>query len=248
MQQPPDGRGDLQSSTVNAWGIDHQVLSGTAWPAGSHIAKLLLAQSVVNVCCHRGTAGPLRHTAACCYALLCVLCHIPFVVVLLDGSSSNTSALGRPFISVECLLDCGPCLQINGPFFRAPDTGPVTLLKARNANYELKMIKMLPNLPSNIQLGGSEAIACRAILPSAERQNIPIIRGTVIEVTVPREHHTLTGHYPGVYAAVLMPQYLGSIEMQMAAAEPELLKGINQMIQAVEHVHAEGFVHMDVKV
>ncbi|DBA94264.1 TPA: hypothetical protein ACH3X1_001881 [Trebouxia sp. C0004] len=44
-----------------------------------------------------------------------------------------------------------------------------------------------------------------------------------------------------------MPQYLGSIEMQMAAAEPELLKGINQIIQAVEHVHAEGFVHMDVK-
>lgn len=66
-------------------------------------------------------------------------------------------------------------------------------------------------------------------------------------MTVPREHHTLTGHYPGVYAAVLMPQYLGSIEMQIAAAEPELIKGINQMIPAVEHVHAEGFVHMDVK-
>ena len=140
------------------------------------------------------------------------------------------------------------CLQVNGPLFRAPDTGPVTLLRARNANYEQKMIKMLPNLPSNLSLGGSEAIACRAILPSAESHNAPIIRGTVIEVDIPSEHHTLTGHYPGLYAALLMPQYLGSIEMQMAAAEPELLKGINQMIQAVEHVHAEGFVHMDVKV
>ncbi len=180
--------------------------------------------------------------------ILCAVCHIPFVVVLLDGSSSNTSALNKALISVECLLDCGPCLQITGPFFCAPDTGPVTLLRARNATYEQKMIKMLPSSPSNIQLGGSEAVACRAILPSAERENIPIIRGAVIEVTVPPEHHTLTGHYPGVYAAVLMPQYLGSIEMQMAAAESELVKGMNQMIQAVEHVHAEGFVHMDVKV
>ena len=76
---------------------------------------------------------------------------------------------------------------------------------------------MLPNLPSNM-LGGSEAIACRAILPSAERQSIPIIRGP--------EHHTLTGHYPRVYAAVLMPQYLESVEMQMATAESKLLKGI----------------------
>lgn len=66
-------------------------------------------------------------------------------------------------------------------------------------------------------------------------------------MTVPREHHTLTGHYPGGFAAVLM-SHLGSIEMQMAATEPEVLKGINQIIQAVEHVHAEGFVHMDVKV
>ena len=122
------------------------------------------------------------------------------------------------------------------------------LLKALNANYELEMIKMLPNSPSNIQLGGSEAIACRAIVPSAERQNIPIIWGTVIEVTVPREHHTLTGQYPGAYAAVLVLQYLGSIEMQMAAADPKLLKGINQMVQAFVHVHAEGFVHMDVEV
>ena len=140
------------------------------------------------------------------------------------------------------------CLQINGPFFCAPNTDPVTSLRARNANYEQKMIKTLPSLPSNLLLGGSEAIACRAILPSAESHNAPIIRGTVAEVIIPPEHHTLTGHHPGVYAAVLMPQYLGSIEMQMAAAEPELLKGINQMIQAVEHVHAEGFVHMDVNV
>ena len=109
---------------------------------------------------------------------------------------------------------------------------------------------MLPDLPSTLLLGGSEAIACRAILPSAERHDIPIIRGTVIEVIVPPEHYTLTGHYPGLYAALLTPQHPGSIEMQMAAPEPEPLKGmsLNQMIQAVQHVHAEGFVHLDVKV
>ncbi len=107
---------------------------------------------------------------------------------------------------------------------------------------------MLANLPSNPLLGGSEAIACRVILPSAERHDIPIIRGTVIEVIVPPEHYTLTGHYPGLYAALLAPQYPGSIKMQMAAPEPEPLKGMNQMIHAVEHVHAEGFVHVDVKV
>lgn len=180
--------------------------------------------------------------------ILCAIVCIPFAVILPDGSCSRTLAQGNTLISLECLLDCGPGLQVNGPCFCAPDTGPVTLLRARNANYEQKMIKMLPTLPSDILLGGSEAIACRAILPSAAEHNIPIIRGTVIEVNVPPEHHTLRGHYPGVYAAVLMPQYLGSIEMQMAAAEPELVKGMNQMMQAVEHVHAQGFVHMDVKV
>ena len=82
------------------------------------------------------------------------------------------------------------------------------LLRARNANYEQKMIKMLPNVPSNLLPGGSEAIACRAILPSAESHNAPIIRGAVIEVVIPPEHHTLTGHYPILYAAVLMPQLL----------------------------------------
>ena len=46
----------------------------------------------------------------------------------------------------------------------------------------------------------------------------------------------------------MMPQHPGSIEMQMAAPGPEPLKGMNQMIQAVQHVHAEGFVHLDVKV
>ena len=107
---------------------------------------------------------------------------------------------------------------------------------------------MLPNLPSTLLLGGSEAIACRAILPSAERHDIPIIWGTVIEVIVLPEHYTLTGHYPGLYAALLTSQHPGSIEMQMAAPEPEPLKGMNQMIQAVQHVHAEGFVHLDVKV
>ena len=68
-----------------------------------------------------------------------------------------------------------------------------------------------------------------------------------MEVTLPPEHHTTTGHYPGVYAAVLMPQNVGS-ETQMPAAEATLVKGVNQMMQAVEHVHSEGFVHMDVKV
>ena len=45
-----------------------------------------------------------------------------------------------------------------------------------------------------------------------------------------------------------MPRYAGSIEMQLAAEEPEMVKGMNRMMQAIEHVHAEGFVHMDVKV
>ncbi len=140
------------------------------------------------------------------------------------------------------------CLQVNGPYFHAPSTGPVSLLLARTADYKQKMIKMLPNQPSSNELGGSEALACRVILPSAEKSAVLIIQGSVITIVVPPEHHTLTGHYPGVYAAVVMPQYAGSIEMQLAAEEPELVKGMNRMMQAIEHVHAEGFVHMDVKV
>lgn len=139
-------------------------------------------------------------------------------------------------------------MQIDRPFLSVANAGPVPLLTARNAKYEQKLVKMLPNLPSNVVLGGAEAIACRAIMPSAATKNIPIVQGAVIEVDIPEKHNTLTGHYPGLYAAVLMPQYLGSVEVQMAAEEPALLKGMKQMIQAIEHVHAEGFVHMDVKV
>lgn len=139
-------------------------------------------------------------------------------------------------------------LQVNGPYFCASSTGPVSLLLARTADYEQKMIKMLPNQHSRSELGGSEALACRVILPSAEKSAVPIIRGNVINIVVPPEHHTLTGHYPGVYAAVVMPRYAGSIEMQLAAEEQELVKGMNRMMQTIQHVHAEGFVHMDVKV
>lgn len=64
---------------------------------------------------------------------------------------------------------------------------------------------------------------------------------------MPQEQDTLRGHYPGVYAALVMPQYAGSIEMQLAAEEPELVEAMNRMMQAIEHVDAKGFVHMDMK-
>ena len=45
-------------------------------------------------------------------------------------------------------------LQVYGPYFCAPSTGPVSLLLARTADYEQNMIKMLPNQPSSSELEG----------------------------------------------------------------------------------------------
>ena len=40
-------------------------------------------------------------------------------------------------------------------------------------------------------------------------------------------------------------RYAGSVQMQLAAEEHQLVRDLKQMIQAIEHVHAEGFVHME---
>ena len=65
-----------------------------------------------------------------------------------DVSSSNLAFQSPMFASTFV------CLQFNGPFFRAPDTGPVSLLLARTTDYKQKMIKMLLTSPQAMNLEG----------------------------------------------------------------------------------------------
>ena len=88
--------------------------------------------------------------------------HIPLLWYGFMGQAVTHRHQATP--STDALL-IAACLQINGSYFHAPDTGPVTLLKARHANYEQMVIRMLPNFPSNTVLGGAEAIAGIAMLP-----------------------------------------------------------------------------------
>ena len=110
-----------------------------------------------------------------------------------------------------------------------------------------EVIKMLPS-SSPGQHDGPEAAAHKDIPPSANAKAVPIIQVAVIEINVPQEHDTLTGRLSGVYAALLMPRYVGSLEVQIAGDEQELLRGMKQMVQAIDFVHSKSYVHMDVKV
>ena len=93
-------------------------IAGTAWPAGSHISNSPLAQFVVLL--SRRDSPSFAAYSSMLLFILCAVCHtivydILFVVVLFRRFSNHTSAPGKSLIFVECLLECGPCLQVNGP-------------------------------------------------------------------------------------------------------------------------------------
>ena len=78
--------------------------------------------------------------------------------------------------------------------------------------------------------------------------SIPLVPYKLIELVFD-DSHTSTGHLPGTYSALISPRYLYSVAKMVP--QPQLsaiVEGGKRIIQALEHIHSKGFVHMDVKV
>ncbi|KAK9866101.1 hypothetical protein WJX84_011842 [Apatococcus fuscideae] len=56
-----------------------------------------------------------------------------------------------------------------------------------------------------------------------------------------------TRHPPGIYAALKMPHYCGSVASQLQLPEDAVVRGGIRMQSALSHIHSLGLVHMDVK-
>ena len=96
--------------------------------------------------------------------------------------------------------------------------------------------------------GGSEVAATECVCGLvARRDSAPVVQAQLISLHWTAEHST-TGHGPGHYAAIVMPQYCGGVAtvspMSKTAVEAEGWT----MVRAIVYVQSKGLVHMDVKV
>ncbi len=134
--------------------------------------------------------------------------------------------------------------------YRGED-GPSCLLTAMHASGRPCIVKLLDtrvSLDSSEQPGGAEAAAVRLVCDTAAvEEAVPVVKAEVITLHLSANHHS-TGHGPGKYAAIVMPQYCGSVATQVQMSEAAIEAGAQRMLRALEYVHSKGLVHMDVKV
>ena len=122
------------------------------------------------------------------------------------------------------------------------------------ANYDsgcpcvVKILDKRVPLGSSEQPGGAEAAAVRLVCDTAAAEEaVPVVKAELITLQLSADHGS-TGHGPGKYAAIVMPQYCGSVATQVQLSETAIEAGAQRMLCALEHVHSKGLVHMDVKV
>jgi hypothetical protein len=103
-------------------------------------------------------------------------------------------------------------------------------------------------LDSSEQPHGSEAAACSLICErGASEDAVPVVQAEVITLHLTAEHVSV-GHRSGVYSAIVIPQYCGSVATQLQLSEAAVATGGARMVRALEHIHSKGLVHIDVKV
>ncbi|KAL0043055.1 hypothetical protein WJX79_007826 [Trebouxia sp. C0005] len=141
-------------------------------------------------------------------------------------------------------------LTVNGPLYPRDEGGPSCLLRAMNASGRPCIVKLLDtrvSLDSSEQPGGAEAAAVRLVYDTAAVQEaVPVVRAELITLHLSADHGS-TGHGPGKYAAIVMPQYCGSVAAQVQMSEAAIEAGARRMLRALEHVHSKELVHTDVK-
>ncbi|KAG2436525.1 hypothetical protein HYH02_011463 [Chlamydomonas schloesseri] len=185
---------------------------------------------------------------------------------LIAASSTETALqlyeeaklLPGPSTEAEILKQGG--LAVDGPAF--PDSS-LSLLVAMDAGGCPRVLKMLlPVLPiagsssasgeagssaaASDAAGGPEAAACRALC-HGKPEAVPLVDAKVITFTLGPEHSATYSHYPGVYAAVLMPYYAGTVAKLPPIPLQVLPAAVQRMVEALEWIHRVDFVHMDVK-
>lgn len=109
----------------------------------------------------------------------------------------------------------------------------------------VKLLGTRVSLDSSEQPGGAEAAAVRLVCDTAAA--VPVVQAELITLHLSADHGS-TGHGPGKYAAIVMPQYCGSVAAQVQMSEAAIENGAQRMIRALEYVHSKEMVHMDVKV
>ena len=112
----------------------------------------------------------------------------------------------------------------------------------------VKLLDTGVSLDSSEQPGGSEAAAIRLVCDTAAVQEaVPVVWAELITLHLSADHVS-TSHGPGKYAAIVMPQYCGSVAAQVQVSEGAIEAGAQRMLRALEYVHSKGLVQMDVKV
>ena len=112
----------------------------------------------------------------------------------------------------------------------------------------VKFLDTRVSLDSSEQPGGAEAAAIRLVCDTAAVQEaVPVVRAALIALHLSADHVS-TSHGPGKYAAIVMPQYCGSVAAQLQMSEGATEAGAQRMLNALEYVHSKELVHMDVKV
>ncbi|GAQ87133.1 Protein kinase superfamily protein [Klebsormidium nitens] len=163
---------------------------------------------------------------------------------LIPGESTRTHLLAQHGV------------RVGGPFFwgnwncayTVEDWSP-SLLQGVDRQGRPRVVKFLrASVPSDgsEQPGGSEARACRALLPEAKWEGIPLIDAEVLELTLP-EMDRSTDRPPGRYAVLVCQQYCVSVASILQLPEVAIEREARSMITALSYMHNKGLVHMDVK-
>lgn len=89
----------------------------------------------------------------------------------------------------------------------------------------VKLLDTRVSLDSSEQPGGAEAVAVRLVCDTAAVQEaVPVVQAELITLHLSADHGS-TGHGPGKYAAIVMPQYCCSIAAQIQMSEAAIEAG-----------------------
>lgn len=127
-----------------------------------------------------------------------------------------------------------------------PEDGPSNILEALDDQGRPRILKLLtPPSPGKLR---SEVLACQQICPRLDAEDYTGCVPVKIITMVLTEAHNGTGRAAGTYPSLLMHAYVKTVACLLQLSEAQLALRLEQLIKAVEHMHALGWVHMDLKV
>ena len=92
----------------------------------------------------------------------------------------------------------------------------------------------------------NEVQCCKDLALSADGL-AALVSYEVVTLVVPSEFVQQTRKHGGQFTALLMPRYLGSVARGPMFSKTVLAREARRLFGALRHIHAQGYVHMDVK-